>query len=210
MSREEAEQIVEQGMRIFEQVHADRPVGLAGLGDMGIGNTTPATALTTVLTGVPVAQVTGRGTGLDDAQLLRKVRVIEQALALHRPDPEDALDCLSAVGGLEIGCLAGITLAAAQHRVPVVLDGFITTSAALVACRIAPEAAGYLIASHRSVEPGHRVLLEDLGLVPLLDLQLRLGEGTGAALGFSLVESALRLLAEMATFDEAGVSEKTP
>ncbi len=210
MSRAEAERIVEAGMGIFRQAHAARPVGMAGLGDMGIGNTTPATALTAVLTGVPVAQVTGRGTGLDDGQLLRKVRIIEQALALHRPDPGDPIGCLSAVGGLEIGCLAGITLAAAQARVPVMMDGFITASAALLACRLAPEAAGYLIASHRSVEPGHRVLLEELGLEPLLDLDLRMGEGTGAALGFSLVESALRLLAEMATFNEAGVSEKTP
>lgn len=208
MSRDEAERIVEAGMRIFRQVHAARPVGMLGLGDMGIGNTTAATALTAVLTGVPVAQVTGRGTGLDDAQLLRKVRVIEQALALHRPDPGDPIACLSAVGGLEIGCLAGITLAAAEAQVPVMLDGFITTSSALLACRLVPEAAGYLIASHRSVEPGHRVQLEDLGLEPLLDLELRLGEGTGAALAFGLVESALRLLGEMATFDEAGVETR--
>ena len=209
MSRAEAEQVVEAGIRIFREAHAARPVGLAGLGDMGIGNTTPAAALTAVFTGVPAARVTGRGTGLDDAQLLQKVRVIEQALALHRPDPDDPIGCLSTVGGLEIGCLAGIALAAAEARVPVMLDGFITTSAALLACRLAPEAAGYLIASHRSVEPGHRVQLEELELVPLLDLDLRLGEGTGAALAFSLVESALRLLAEMATFDEAGVSEES-
>ncbi|MBI3323095.1 MAG: nicotinate-nucleotide--dimethylbenzimidazole phosphoribosyltransferase [Candidatus Omnitrophica bacterium] len=206
MSREEAEQILEAGMRIFREAHAARPVGMVGLGDMGIGNTTPAAALTAVLTGVPVAQVTGRGTGVGDGQLLRKVRVIERALALHRPDPGDPVGCLSAVGGLEIGCLAGITLAAAQARIPVMLDGFITTSAALLACRVAP-AAGYLIASHRSVEPGHRVQLEDLGLIPLLDLDLRLGEGTGAALAFMLADSALRLLAEMATFDEAGVEQ---
>lgn len=209
MRREEAEAIVQAGMEIFRKFHESAPVDLVGLGDMGIGNTTPAAALTALFTGAPAARVTGRGTGVDDERLLLKTRGIEAALRLHRPDPADPMGCLAAVGGLEIGCLAGITLAAAQARVPVVLDGFITTSAALLACRLAPEAAGYLVASHRSVEPGHRVLLEELGLEPLLDLQLRLGEGTGAALAFGLVDSAVRLLSEMATFDEAGVEEKS-
>ncbi|MBI3322321.1 MAG: nicotinate-nucleotide--dimethylbenzimidazole phosphoribosyltransferase [Candidatus Omnitrophica bacterium] len=209
MSREEAGRVLEAGMRIFTQVHAERAIGMVGLGDMGIGNTTAASALTAALTGVAAARVTGRGTGLREEELPRKVKAVEQALALHRPDPGDPLGCLAAVGGLEIGCLAGITLAAAQARVPVMLDGFITTSAALLASRMFPAAAGYMIASHRSVEPGHRVQLERLGLTPLLDLDLRLGEGTGAALAFPLVDAALRLLAEMATFDEAGVSERS-
>jgi nicotinate-nucleotide--dimethylbenzimidazole phosphoribosyltransferase len=174
---------------------------------MGIGNTTASAALTAAFTGRPVIQVAGRGTGLVDGQWTHKVQVIEKALKLHRPDPANPVDCLAKVGGLEIGCLAGITLAAARARVPVVLDGFITTTAAMVACRLVPQVKGYLIASHRSVEPGHPVLLEMLGLTPLLDLQMRLGEGTGAALAFTLIEAALRLLREMATFEEAGVSE---
>ena len=145
---------------------------------------------------------------MDDVRLAHKIEVIERALALHRPDPKDPVGSLSAVGGLEIGCLAGVTLAAAELRVPVVLDGFITTAAALLACRIAPAARDYFIASHRSVEPGHSVQLAALGCEPLLNLKLRLGEGTGAALGFSVIEAALSLLSEMATFGEAGVDEK--
>ncbi len=209
MSRAEAEQVVESGMRIFQEVHRKKPIDLVGLGDMGIGNTTASAALTAVLTGSPVAEVTGRGTGLTDRMFLNKIRVIELALDRHRPNLEDPIDCLEKVGGLEIGCLAGIVLAAAQARVPVVLDGFITSSAALLACRIAPLARDYLIASHRSVEPGHGILLHAMKLQPLLDLQMRLGEGTGAALGFFLVEASLKLLSEMATFSEAGVSGKT-
>lgn len=208
MTRPQAEEILETGIRIFRRAHRERPISLVGLGDMGIGNTTASAALASVLTGTPVEEVTGRGTGVDEERLRHKIRVIRSALELHRPDPSDALDCLGKVGGLEIGCLAGITLAAAEARVPVVLDGFITSAAALVACGVEPAAREYLIASHRSVEPGHRIILEFLELRPLLDLRLRLGEGTGAALGISLAEAAVRLLAEMATFDEAGVSGK--
>lgn len=208
MSRAEAQQMIETGRKIFEQAHEKKPIDLVGLGDMGIGNTTASAALTAVLTGTKAAEVTGRGTGLVDGQLLHKIRVIEKALELHRPDPSDPVDCLAKVGGLEIGCLAGIALAAAQARAPVVLDGFITSAAAWVACRIAPPLAGYLIASHRSVEPGHGILLAAMGLRPLLDLQMRLGEGTGAALGFSLVDVSLKLLSQMATFSEAQVSQK--
>ncbi|MBI3332622.1 MAG: nicotinate-nucleotide--dimethylbenzimidazole phosphoribosyltransferase [Candidatus Omnitrophica bacterium] len=206
MDRAEAEQAIRNGIRIFDDAHRERAIDLVGLGDMGIGNTTASTALTAALTGAKVSEVTGRGTGLVDQQLRRKVQVIEKVLALHRPDPSDPLDCLAKVGGLEIACLAGIALAGAQARVPVVLDGFITSAAALVACRIAPGLSDHLIASHRSVEPGHRILLESMGLVPLFDLQMRLGEGTGAALAFSLVEASLKLLSEMATFSEALVS----
>ena len=208
LSRDEAQRIVAAGEAIFEQAHQEKPIGLAGLGDMGIGNTTAASALTAVFTGQPVSQITGRGTGLADVQRFHKVEVIQQALDLHRPDPKDPLGCLAAVGGLEIGCLAGICLAAARARVPIVLDGFITTAAAVVAERIDPKVRDCLIASHRSAEPGHSALLAHLGLEPLLDLQLRLGEGTGAALAFLLLEASVRLLSEMATFDEAGVDRK--
>ena len=208
MSREEAEQSVKNGMQLFREAHWKERIGLIGLGDMGIGNTTASSAITALLTGKPVESVTGRGTGLDDDHLSRKTVLIEQAIRLHQPDPENGIDVLSKVGGLEIGCLAGIALAAAETRVPVVLDGFITTAAALVAWKLKPAVKEYFIASHRSVEPGHRAALQALELEPLLDLSLRLGEGTGAALAFGLIEASLKLLTEMATFGEAGVDEK--
>ena len=175
---------------------------------MGIGNTSASAAITALLAGCPVRDVVGRGAGLEDAGLERKIHLIESALQRHRLDPNDPMDVLAKVGGLEIGFLTGIVLASAQARVPVVLDGFITTAAALVAWRLAPAVAGYLIASHRSVEPGHSVALKRMGLEPLLDLRLRLGEGTGAALAFFLIEASCKLLSEMATFEEAGVDRK--
>lgn len=208
MELKEARQAVETGKRIFQENHSGRQIDLVGLGDMGIGNTTASAALASVLTGSSVSEVTGRGTGLDEGRLLHKIQVIERAIACNRPDPADPLDCLAKVGGLEIGCLAGIALAAAESHVPVVLDGFITSAAALVASRMNRSIGPCLIASHRSVEPGHQIILNALGLEPLLDLQMRLGEGTGAALAFFLIEASLRLLSEMATFDEAGVSER--
>lgn len=207
MTRAQAEQAVMVGMELATQV-AQEGVGLIGTGDMGIGNTTASAAITAVMTGRPVAEVTGRGTGIDDATHGRKVSVIERSLSLHRPDRTDALDVLAKVGGLEIGGLAGLILGAAAARVPVVLDGFIAGAAALVAVGLQPLCREYLIASHRSVERGHQAVLDHLGLKPLLDFDLRLGEGTGACLGMSLVFAAIRILTEMATFDEAGVSEK--
>ena len=208
MSRVEAEKIVEAGRSTFEEAHEKDRIDLVGLGDMGIANTTPAAALAAVLTGSPVSWVTGRGTGINDRQREHKIQVIERALALHCPNSADPIDGLAKVGGFEIGFLAGIALAAASLRVPVMLDGFLTTVSGLLASRIAPGVERYLIASHRSVEPGHTVVLKALGLEPLLDLHLRLGEGTGAALGFFLVESALALLSKMATFADAGVAER--
>jgi nicotinate-nucleotide--dimethylbenzimidazole phosphoribosyltransferase len=175
---------------------------------MGIGNTTASAAITAVMTGRPVAEVTGRGTGIDDATHARKVSVIQQALDLRRPDRTDALDVLAKVGGLEIGGLAGLILGAAAAKVPVVLDGFIAGAAALIAVGLQPLCRDYLIASHRSVERGHGVALDHIGLTPLLDLDLRLGEGTGACLGMSLVCAAIKILTEMATFTEAGVSDR--
>jgi len=206
MTREQATAAVEAGIRLATEL-ADEGIGLIGIGEMGIGNTTSASALTAVFTGADPQEVTGRGTGVDDAALAHKVDVVRRALALHRPDRSDALDALAKVGGFEIAGLAGVVLGAAARRVPVVADGFISSTGALAAVRLAPAAAGYLVASHRSVEPGHRKVLEAIGVLPLLDLDLRLGEGTGAALAMTLVEASLRILHEMATFSSAGVSD---
>jgi nicotinate-nucleotide--dimethylbenzimidazole phosphoribosyltransferase len=183
-----------------------RGLDLLATGEMGIGNTTPASAIAAVYTGLPVARVTGRGTGVDDAGLARKVEAIETALALHRPDPADPLGVLAAVGGFEIGAIAGVCLAAAAYRVPVVVDGFISAAGALIAAALCPAARPYMIASHLSVEQGHGPLWQALGLEPLLALDLRLGEGSGAVLAMHLVEAACRILGEMATFEAAGVS----
>ncbi len=182
--------------------------GVIGAGEMGIGNTTASAAITAVMTGTRVPDVTGRGTGIDDAGWRHKVEVIERALRYHRPDPQDALDVLSKVGGLEIAGMAGLILGASACRIPIVLDGFIAGTAALIACQLQPRCRHYLIASHRSVEKGHEALLGHLQLKPLFDLDLRLGEGTGACLGIGLVQAAVRILAEMTTFGEAGVSER--
>ncbi len=173
---------------------------------MGIGNTTASSAIAAVMTRQPVSEVTGRGTGIDDASHAHKIRVIQRAIDLHRPDSTDAMEVLAKVGGLEIGGLAGLMLGAAAARIPVVLDGFIAGAAALIAVSLQPHCKDYLIASHRSVERGHQAILDYLGLKALFDLDLRLGEGTGACLGMSLVFAAIKILTEMATFDEAGVS----
>lgn len=207
MTQAQAEQAIEVGIDLATQA-AQEGIGLIGTGDMGIGNTTPSAAITAVMTGRSVADVTGRGTGIDDAGHARKVAVIQRALDLHRPDRADALDVLSKVGGLEIAGLAGLILGAAAERVPVVLDGFIAGAAALIAVGLQPHCREFLIASHRSVERGHQAMLDALSLKPLLDLDLRLGEGTGACLGMSLLCAAIKIYNEMATFDEAGVSER--
>lgn len=180
---------------------------LIGTGEMGIGNTTAASAITSVLTGRPVAQVTGRGTGLDEPGLKRKIEVIERALAVNRPDPSNPLDLLRKVGGLEIAGLTGLIIGAASRRIPVVIDGFISTSAAAIACALEPKVRQFLFAGHRSPEPGHVALLDFIGDAPLLNLQMRLGEGTGAALAMALIEAAAKIYDEMATFSAAGVSE---
>lgn len=207
LSREQAEQAVIVGMEMA-MLASQEGMGLIGTGDMGIGNTTASAAITAVMTGLPVAAVTGHGAGIDEAGHARKVSVIQRALDLHRPDRGDALDVLRKIGGLEIGGLAGLILGAAAARVPIVLDGFIAGAAALIAVGLQPLCRDYLIASHRSVERGHQAILDHLSLKPLLDLDLRLGEGTGACLGMSLVCAAVKIYTEMATFQEAGVSEK--
>ena len=206
MTREQAVRAVEAGAGLVVDACGSDGVDLVGTGEMGIGNTTAASAILAVLGRHPIERVAGRGTGLDDEGLRRKVAVIRQALAVNHPDPADPIDVLGKVGGFEIAGLVGVILAAASRRLPVLLDGFITGAAALVAVRLCPPAVDYLIAAHRSAEPGHAILLEQLGLAPVLDLQMRLGEGTGAALAMPVLEAALRVYEEMATFDEAGVS----
>ncbi len=204
MTRAQARAAIEAGAGLVEEAAPD----CVGTGEMGIGNTTAASALTAALTGADPAAVTGRGTGVDDSGWTRKVAAVRRALAVNRPDPADPLGVLAALGGFEIAGLVGVVLAGAARRAPVVLDGFIATAAALVAVRLAPAAAGYLIAAHRSAEPGHARLLAALGLTPYLDLGMRLGEGTGAALGITLVRAALACYEDMATFKDAGVSER--
>ncbi len=207
MTRAQAQAAIEAGMAVFETEYS-QGLDLVATGDMGIGNTTASAAIVSVLTGLPPAKVTGRGTGIDDAGWQRKVSAIERAIALNKPDAKDALDVVAKVGGFEIAGLAGVIIAAASRRVPVVVDGFISGAAALIAAGLEPGVKGYLFAGHRSVEIGHHATLEHLGLRPLLDLDLRLGEGTGAVLAFHLVEAAARILSEMATFAEASVSSK--
>jgi nicotinate-nucleotide--dimethylbenzimidazole phosphoribosyltransferase len=207
MTRAEAEKALACGMDVLAQVAA-KGLDLVATGDMGIGNTTPSSAIVAVMTGLPVVRVTGRGTGIDDAGLAQKIKVIKQAITLNKPDPKDALDVLCKVGGLEIAGLTGVMIAAAARRIPVVVDGFISTAAAMIAVGLVPYVRNYLFGAHNSVEIGHRAMLKYLGLNPLLDLNLRLGEGTGAVLAFHLIEAASRILREMATFSEAGVTDK--
>ena len=207
MTEAQAVAAIESGMRVV-MAEVARGLDIVGTGDMGIGNTTASSAICAVMTKRAVAEVTGGGTGLDDRRLSHKIEVINRALAVNRPDPARPLDVLAKVGGFEIGGLCGVMLAAAAHRVPVVIDGFISGAAALLATALAPKLKDFLIASHVSAETGNQPLLDYLGLKPLLDLKMRLGEGTGAALGIFLAETAARVLNEMATFTEAGVSGK--
>lgn len=179
---------------------------LIGTGEMGIGNTTAASAITAILTGRSAANVTGRGAGLDDAGLRHKIQVIERAIVANHPDASDPLQVLQTVGGLEIAGLTGLILGGAARRISIVVDGFISSAAAAIACALQPRVRQFLFAAHRSTEPGHEALLKFIGQAPLLDLSMRLGEGTGAALGMALIEAAIKLLNEMATFSSAGVS----
>jgi nicotinate-nucleotide--dimethylbenzimidazole phosphoribosyltransferase len=211
MSRAEAETAVQVGREVVDEV-LRAGARVIGVGEMGIGNSTAAAAITAVLTGSPARAVTGRGTGVDDAGWERKVRAVERAAARHsasRPVDLDPVSVLASVGGLEIAALVGVVLGAAAARTPVILDGFITGAAALVAAGIEPAVATRVIAAHRSTEPGHAVVLDQLGLRPLLDLDLRLGEGTGAALAMLLIGAAARVRDGMATFSDAGVAGRS-
>ncbi|MFD2766461.1 nicotinate-nucleotide--dimethylbenzimidazole phosphoribosyltransferase [Micromonospora eburnea] len=207
LTRDEARAAVETGIRVAGEL-VDGGAGILLTGDMGIGNTTPAATLVAAFTGVDPAEATGRGTGVDDETYQRKVAVVRAALDRHAPDPADPLGVLAAVGGLEHAALAGLILGAAARRVPVLLDGVIAVSGALAAAAFAPDAVGAMVAGHRSAEPGATAALRHLGLDPLIDLGLRLGEGTGALLALPVVTGAVRVLHEVATFDSAGVVEK--
>jgi nicotinate-nucleotide--dimethylbenzimidazole phosphoribosyltransferase len=206
MSREQALQAVFVGLEMADHAR-EQKADLVGTGDMGIGNTTPSSAILSTLTGLPASQVTHRGTGIDDATLGQKIQTIEKAIARNNPDPKDPLDVLAKVGGFEIAGIAGLIIGCASHRIPVVVDGFISTAGAMIAVGLNPEIKGYLFAAHQSVEVGHRFMWEYIGQKPILNLSLRLGEGTGAALAMFIVEAAVKVLNEMATFTEAGVAQ---
>ena len=206
MTRAQAEQSILHGFRLASELFSSG-VRLLGTGDMGIGNTTPSAALGAVLTGTPVDRMVGRGTGIDEKGLKKKMETVRRAIEINRPNPEDGLDVLAKVGGFEIGGIAGCVLAGAFHRRPVVIDGFISTAGALVARALCPASLDYVFAGHCSHEAGHRRMLEHLGLEPILDLRMRLGEGTGAALAMGVIEGAVRVFKEVLTFEDAGVSK---
>ena len=207
MTREEAVAAIETGIALADECR-EEGIAMAGTGEMGIGNTTSASAIIAAISGMPVGKVTHRGTGINDAALRNKIRVIERALEVNGPDPADPLDVLTKVGGLEIAGIAGLVIGCAANRIPVVIDGFISTAGALIAAEMHPHIKEYIFAAHRSVEIGHQFMLEHLGAKPILDLELRLGEGTGAALAMGLIEAGVKILKEMATFEEAGVAEQ--
>jgi nicotinate-nucleotide--dimethylbenzimidazole phosphoribosyltransferase len=205
MGREEAARAVMAGAGVVEELVESGGVDLLITGDMGIGNTTPAAALISTFTGRPPEETTGRGTGIDDKTLKLKLNVVKEALEIHVPDPEDPIGVLAQIGGLEHAAIVGVILAAAVYGIPVILDGVVSDSAALAACALAPHSAGYVIAGHRSAEPGAGISLRSLNLRPLLDLDMRLGEGTGGLLAVPLVQAAARTLVEMATLEELGI-----
>lgn len=209
MSQDQMIQALENGMAVFQTAHRERPIDIVGLGEMGIGNTTPASAIISAVTGITPAQATGRGTGVDDKGLAHKAKVIERVLAFHRPDPANGFDILQKVGGFEIAGITGAVLAAAGEQTAVVLDGVISTAAGLIAYLINPDVRGYLFASHRSVEKAHMSALEYMGLHPLIDFSMRLGEGTGAALTIDLIDAACHIMTQMASFDDARVSRSS-
>ena len=208
MSKDDAEKAVIAGIEVFEDELNKKRIDLIGLGEMGIANTTPSSAIVACLTKSKVEEVTGSGTGLNREQIKNKIEIIKKALKVNKPNPQDGLDVLSKVGGFEIGGLVGCILAAASHRVPIVIDGFISCASALIAINLAPLVNDYILASHNSVEKGHKIALKYIGKVPMFDLGMRLGEGTGAALGISFIEAGVKILTQMATFAQAGVDSK--
>ncbi|MBU5611554.1 nicotinate-nucleotide--dimethylbenzimidazole phosphoribosyltransferase [Geomonas azotofigens] len=205
MTREEAVAAIEVGIALADEAKKEG-VAMVGTGEMGIGNTSPSSAIIAAIAGCTVREVTHRGTGIGDDALEKKIKVIQAGLDLNRPEPQDPLDVLTKVGGLEIAGIAGLVLGAAANRIPVVVDGFISTAGALIASEMHPAVRDYIFTAHTSVEIGHQMMLERIGVKPLLDLQLRLGEGTGAALAMGLIEAGVKILKEMATFEEAGVA----
>jgi nicotinate-nucleotide--dimethylbenzimidazole phosphoribosyltransferase len=208
MTRAQAEEAISRGIKVFEE-ERKRGVDIIATGDMGIANTTASAAVICSFTGLPPEEIAGKGTGLDERRHKDKVTLISRALAVNRPDPKDPLDVLAAVGGFEIGGICGWILGGAAGGLPVVVDGFISTAGAMLAVALEPTVKGYLFAGHLSEEKGHSRALEHMGLKPILNLQMRLGEGTGAALAMPLIEAGVKILAQMATFEEAGVSRNT-
>jgi len=204
MTRDEAINSIEVGIEIANK-EIESGAQLLGVGEMGIGNTTPSTAILSVLAGVDPVEITGVGAGIGEGGIDHKAKVIDEAIKLNQPDPKDGIDILSKVGGLEIGGMAGVILAAAAKRIPVVVDGYISTAAALIAAAIEPKAKGFMITSHVSLEPGAKVASELLGIHPLMEMNMRLGEGSGAALVIPIIESACSMIKHMATFDEVGM-----
>ena len=207
MTRSQAETSIATGIEIAEE-SAKNGFDILTTGEMGIGNTTPSSAIFSILGNTQVEDVTGRGTGIDDAALIKKISVIKKGITLHQPDPDDPIDILAKVGGFEIGGIAGLILGAAAQKIPVVVDGFISSAGAALALKMSPSAGDYIFPSHRSSEPGHKIFFELLGHPPLFDLNMRLGEGTGALLAVNLIQSAIKIYNEMATFQSAGVSTK--
>jgi nicotinate-nucleotide--dimethylbenzimidazole phosphoribosyltransferase len=208
MTHDEAIQSLQNGIDVFNEAYKQNQIGIIGLGDMGIGNTTSSSAIISAVTGFPPEQTTGRGTGITEQSLAHKIEIIRQGLNLHKPNPIDGIDILEKIGGYEIGGIAGAILAAAKNRVPVVLDGIISTAGGLIASLLSPVVKDYLFAGHKSVEVGQKAALNFMGITPILDLNLRLGEGTGAALAIDIIDAACRIMREMASFEEAGVSNK--
>lgn len=206
MTRAQAIQALEAGINVASKVIEEQGVNLLATGDMGIGNTTPSAAILAVMAEYPVSSVTGRGTGIDNAALINKIKVIRESINHHQPDKNDPIDVLAKVGGFEIAGIAGVILGAAYHQVPVLVDGFISTAGALIAKALCPQSLDYMIPSHQSEEPGHQLMWQALGLRPLLNLNFRLGEGTGAAVAMHLVESSARIMCDMLTFEDAGVT----
>lgn len=207
MTRDQAIASVMAGIELVDS-EMENGLDIIGTGEMGIGNTTPASAITAAICGGPVKDLTGRGAGLDDDGLSAKIHIIEKVLEVNKPDPADGLDVLSKLGGFEIGGIAGLIIGAAKNRLPVLIDGFISGAGALIAYTLAPQTKDFMIAAHQSVEIGHKKILDYMGLKALLNLNLKLGEGTGGAIGLYLVQCAVAILDEMATFAEAGVSDK--
>lgn len=207
ITRDDALKSIEAGIEIFENEYKNG-IDIIGTGEMGIGNTTASSAIGAVFTKKRVKDLTGRGTGINEKTFANKVRIIEKAIKINSPNAKDAVDVLAKVGGFEIGGLAGVILAAASRRVPVVIDGFISGTAAMIAYHLEPKSRDFLIASHCSAEKGHKIILEHLGLLPLFNFNMRLGEGTGAALGIGIADAAMKILAQMTTFEEASVSGK--
>ena len=208
MTKEEAIQTLQNGINVFNEINNKKKIDIIGLGDMGIGNTTSSSAIISCITGIEPEKCTGRGTGIDDAKLQNKINIIKKAISLHNPKKDDAVDILQKIGGFEIGGIAGTILAAAYNKIPIVIDGIISTTGAILAYLLNPNVSDYIFAGHKSVEIGQKAALNFMNLEPILDLNMRLGEGTGASLAINIIDASCKIMREMASFEDAGVSNK--